>query len=278
MQHLNTSTLAVIVMGLATVSLSGCPSSAPVFIADTDRQKGLPGDPDELVRAADALLAGKHSEKAPELRKTDRGLAALERALERGYKRSFEVYWRLSRACFLMTEGVENENQRHVYARRGVEYAQQALQRDARRVEGHYFMALNTAKVAESTANVKLMKSIVDSAKRAAKIDERYDDAGPLRVLGKVYITAPAWPVSVGAPEKAVEVLTRAVSIASVPINRIFLAEALYHDEEYEQAEQLLRAALRDSRSNQLDERWRKEAEDYLKRIGTGSTTDPRNL
>ena len=259
------------------LGLPGCIfSGTPVFIADTDRTKGLPSDPQELVRVADAILAGKHSEKAPELRKTDRGLAALELALKRGHPDPFQVQWKLARACFMMTESVANEQQRHVYARRGVEYAQQALQSNAKRVEGHYYQALNTAKVAESTSNVKLIASVVEQIKKAAAIDERFDDAGPLRTLGKIYITAPTWPVSVGSPEKAVEVLTRAVAIASVPLNRVFLAEAYFHDEEYEKAEQILREALQDSRVNQMDERWRKEAEEFLKRIGTGSTTDPK--
>lgn len=265
-------------LALTALGLTGCPSSAPVFIADDDRTKGLPRDPEELVRLSDAMLKGKHSEKAPEVRQADRGLAALEKALKRGHPNRFEIYWRLSRACFVMTEGVENENQRHVYARRGVEYAQQAVKSDGKRVEGYYYLALNTAKVAESTSNVKLMKSVVEEAKKAAAINDGFDDAGPLRILGKVYITAPAWPVSVGSPERAVEVLSRAVSLAPVPLNQFFLAEALYHDEEYERAEELLRKALQDSRVNRVAERWRKEAEDYLKRLGTGSHTDPRNL
>jgi len=265
-----------VLLGLI-LSLAGCPfSGTPEYIADSDRTKGLPRDPRELIQVADALLVGKHSEKAPELRKTDRGLAALELALSRSHTDRFDVYWKLSRACFMMTERVANETQRHVYARRGVEYAQQALQLNPKRVEGYYYQALNTAKVAESTSNVKLIASVVQQSKKAASIDQRYDDAGPLRILGKIYITAPTWPVSVGSPEKAVEVLTRAVSLAPVPLNRIFLAEAYFHDEEYEKAEQILQGALRDSRINQVDERWRKEAEDYLKRIGTGSTTDPK--
>jgi tetratricopeptide (TPR) repeat protein len=265
-----------VVLGLL-LGLPGCPfSGTPVFIADTDRTKGLPSDPIELVRVADAILEGKHSEKAPELRKTDRGLAALELALKRGHPDQFQIQWKLARACFMMTESVANESQRHVYARRGVEHAQQALQRDAKQVQGHYYQALNTAKVAEVTSNVKLIASVVKQAQRAAAIDERFDDAGPLRILGKIYITAPTWPVSVGSPEKAVEVLKRAVTIAPVPLNRVFLAEAYFHDEEHEKAELILREALQDSRVNQMDERWRKEAEEFLKRIGTGSNIDPK--
>jgi tetratricopeptide (TPR) repeat protein len=203
-------------------------------------------------------------------------MAALEEAVKRNHPQPFSVYWRLAKACFLMTEGVKNNDQRLIYARKGVTYAQKALKLNAGRVEPSYFLALNTAKVAEATHEVKLMKSIVGYAKRAASIDERYDDAGPLRILGKVYITAPAWPVSVGSSEKGVEVLSRAVELAPVPINRIFLGQAYYHDEEYERAEKELKQALEDGRITRINARWHKEAEEYLERIDTGSITDPR--
>jgi tetratricopeptide (TPR) repeat protein len=230
----------------------------------------------QLVKEADRFLSVKLSEKAPPLRNTDRGMAALEEAIKRNHPRPLEVYWRLAKACFLMTEGVKNNDQRLIYARKGVTYAQRALKLNAKRVEPPYFLALNTAKVAEATHEVKLMKSIVGYAKRAAAIDESYDDAGPLRILGKVYITAPAWPVSVGSPEKGVEVLSRAVEISPVPINRIFLGQAYYHDEEYERAEKELKQALEDGRITRINARWHKEAEEYLERIDTGSITDPR--
>jgi tetratricopeptide (TPR) repeat protein len=134
------------------------------------------------------------------------------------------------------------------------------------------------AKVAETTSNVRLVKAMVEPAERAEKIEAKYDDAGPLRFLGKVYLTAPAWPVSVGNPDKAIEMLERAVKLASVPLNRIFLGQAYYHDEEYELAEKQLRRALVDGRAKRLTERWRKEAREYLNRIAAGATSDPRNL
>jgi tetratricopeptide (TPR) repeat protein len=264
-------------MAVAAVLLNvGCPTSGPRYVPDADRSKDLPADPQALIRLADRLANARLSEKPPPLSRTDRALAALERALELKPADRYEVFWRLSKTCFLMTELVEDKVQLHAFALRGVEYAQRARRLNSRRIEAHYFIALNTAKLAEVTSNVKLIQSMVEPAQKAARIDEKYDDAGPLRFLGKVYLTAPAWPVSVGNPEKAVETLKRAVELAPVPLNRVFLGEAYYLDEEYELAEEHLREALNDGRANRLDDRWRKEAQDYLNRIAAGDHTDPR--
>jgi tetratricopeptide (TPR) repeat protein len=255
----------------------GCPASGPRYIPDPDRARGLPSDPERLIQLADQLTAVPLSEKPPPLAKVDRAVAALENALAADPRRIFDAQWRLSRSCFLMTEGLSSKRQIRSYAVRGVEYARQARSHNVKRVEPHYFLALNMAKVAETTYDVHLVKAMVIPAKRAAKIDERYDDAGPLRFLGKVYLTAPAWPVSVGNPDKAIETLERAVKLAPVPLNRIFLGQAYYHDEEYELAEKQLRRALSDGRAKRVDERWKKEARDYLSRIAAGGE-DPRNL
>ena len=256
--------------------LVACPSSGPRYVPDPDRSKDLPLDPARLIALADQLTAVSLAEKPPVLAKTDRALAALERALSVAPDKAFAIQWRLSRACFLMTEVLGEKSQKHYYANRGTEYARKARSLNDKRVEPHYFLALNLSKVAEATSNVQLITTMVKPASRAAGIDETYDSAGPLRYLGKVYLMAPAWPVSVGDPGKAIDTLERAVKLAPIPLNRIFLGQAYYHDEEYEAAEQQLRQALGDPRVGRLGKRWKKEAEDYLSRITAGATTDPR--
>jgi len=255
---------------------AACPSSGPRYVPDLDRSKGLPDNPRKLIELADRLTHVPMAEKPPPLSRTDRAVAALEKALTTAPQYSFEIQWRLARGCFLMTEALGARSQSHGYAVRGVEYARQARSLNERRVEPHYFLALNMAKVAEATSDVHLVKAMVEPARQAAKIDMTYDDAGPLRFLGKVYLTAPAWPVSVGNPDKALETLARAVKAAPVPLNRVFLGQAYYQDEEYEAAEQQLRLALRDARASKLAERWKKEARDYLNRIAAGASSDPR--
>jgi len=73
--------------------------------------------------------------------------------------------------------------------------------------------------------------------------------------------------VSIGDREKAVEVLERAVKLAPVPLNRLFLAEAYFHDDEYEKAREILESVLQLPPEQGLAPRWRSEAESYLKRV-----------
>ena len=230
---------------------------------DPARYDGLPEDTDALLKLSDRLLA----HKPLVFKRADRALAALEKALRKTPPRRFEVYWKLARNCFLLTEILPEKEQRWIYGRQGRDYAGRAAALQPDRVEPHYYRALNIAKVAEATTNRTLIKAMVAEAKIAARLDPGFDEAGPLRFLGKVYITAPAWPVSVGSSEKALEYLERAVSLAPTPLNRLFLGEANYHEEEYVRARKIIEQALRDGRSGALDRRWLQEGEEYLQRI-----------
>ena len=234
---------------------------------DPARYDGLPANVDTLLKLSDKIL----SERPLTFKRADRALAALEKALKKALKEApakrFEIYWKLARACFMLTEILPEKHQRWIYGRRGRDYAGWAAALRPKRVEPHYYRALNIAKVAEATTNRTLIKAMVAEAKIAARLDPGFDEAGPLRFLGKVYITAPAWPVSVGSSEKALEYLERAVSLAPTPLNRLFLGEANYHEEEYVRARKIIEQALRDGRSGALDRRWLQEGEEYLQRI-----------
>lgn len=223
---------------------------------------GLPDEPEALVRLADQILTPRPRDPVA----IDRAVAALQKSLLY-YPELFEVYWRLARAHFLLADCLEDRRAVMSQAAEGLDYAQQAARLRPPRVEGHYYEALNLAKMAEASQKRALIKPLVDAGHRARDIDERYDQGGPLVLLGKVYLTAPAWPVSVGNTEKAVELLERAVTISPRSLTRIFLGQAYFHDEQYDKAEAELRRALRHARGGELEARWRKEAEEYLRRI-----------
>lgn len=247
----------------ASVLAACCSGSPPRRVLDPMRYDGLPGDTDTLVKLADQILA----ERPLKFKRADHALAALEKALRLTPPRRFEVYWKLARACFILTEILPEKQQRWIYGRQGRDYAGRAAGLRPKRVEPHYYRALNIAKVAEATSNRTLIKAMVAEAEIAARIDARFDDGGPLRFLGKVYITAPAWPVSIGSSEKALEYLERAVALVPTPLNRLFLGEAYYHEEEYDRARRIIQKALQDGKSGGLDQRWREEGAEYLKRI-----------
>lgn len=248
----------------------GCRSTTTPYVSDPSCAKDLPEDPLDLVSLADELV----DQTPPALPRVDRALAALSQAEKKGHPQPFEVYWRLARGCFLMTELLPNKNQCRAYAAQGEAWAQKALALDPDQVQGHYYLALNRAKLAEADNKLSLVKVMLQDAEKAAELDPAFDQAGPYRFMGKVYITAPSWPVSVGNPGKAVDVLEQAVEIAPTPLNRLFLGQAYFHDDEPEQALEQIQRALQEAnrQGTFINPRWRQEARDYLQRLGHSET------
>jgi len=68
------------------------------------------------------------------------------------------------------------------------------------------------------------------------------DQGGPLRVLGMLYLKAPAWPNGIGDLDLALEYLERAAKEYPLhPANQIFFAEALKEDGRDSNAKEALR-------------------------------------
>lgn len=241
---------------LIALTLAACPTPKPRFVPKNG-DAGLPDDPKALIALADQLTA----KEPATLENLDRAQAALTKAEQKAP--SFISRWRLARACFLMTALLKNKQQLVEVARAGMAHGETAAKLEPQRVEGHYYLALNMARVAEAKWKITYVKPMVAAGERARKLDATYDHAGPLVFLGKVYLTAPAWPVSVGNTEKAVKLLEEAVKIAPRPLNRLFLGQAYLEEEEEAKAKEQLTLALQ----GKLEDRWRREAQAALKRI-----------
>jgi len=92
------------------------------------------------------------------------------------------------------------------------------------------------------------------------------EDGGPLRVLGILYVRAPAWPLGPGDLDRALELLNRAAEeYPSHPLNHLFLAEALIDDDDMSGASRELDAA----ESLSLDPVWGAYTDRWLREAGT---------
>lgn len=259
-------TRAVSCFGLIGLALcvAACTPKHVSYTPPPDRASGLPDDVARLLEMSDQVAASMPKTPA----EADRGLAAAEKALELGGDSPFEALWRLSRDSHTMADLITVNGQKESYANKGREFGEQAAEREPARVEGWYYAAVNTARGAEATSQTGPLGRVVELAEKAIAVDPAFDDAAPLRLLGKVLMVAPEWPTSVGDRERAVEVLKRAVSTAATPLNRLFLGEALYHAEDHAGAAAQLKRALKDGEGAGLDKRWVEEAKDYLRRLG----------
>jgi len=254
-----------VVLGVLALALSGCgatrapgpprqlPAPAPTTLSSDARAA--------LLAAADALALAALTDAA--------AAASLRRMLTDALgpvDADFAWAWRLARAEFLCSRRAGDRAGQAAAAERGVGWARQALRRDAQRVEGHYYLALCLGQLAEARSKLGLVKPMEAAAKRAAELDPRYDGAGPLVFLGKLYLTAPGWPLSVGDVERAVATLQRALALDPRPLTRLFLAQALAEDDQREAAASELQPVL--AASTALEPRWRAEAERLRQKLG----------
>lgn len=136
-----------------------------------------------------------------------------------------------ARATSDFAEFATNDTQRAEIARRGIAVCRQWLAREPDSAPGHYYLGMNLGKLAQaeapSFAAYRLVHEVEAEFKTAAKLDVKYDYAGPARTLGLLYFRAPGWPLSIGSKSKAREWLERAAALApGYPPNQLNLAEA----------------------------------------------------
>jgi tetratricopeptide (TPR) repeat protein len=137
--------------------------------------------------------------------------------------------WELGRACFDLAEFATNNTQRAALAREGITACQHALSLNSTSAPARYYLGMNRGQLARTTTLGAL--KLVDRMERdflvARDLDPTFDEAGPDRNLGLLYLQAPGWPVSVGNQGKARTHLQRAAKLSPFyPENRLNLMEA----------------------------------------------------
>jgi tetratricopeptide (TPR) repeat protein len=146
---------------------------------------------------------------------------------------TFEAHWRAAAAG-----GTTAVQLRHAVA-----HAKRARELQPDRVEGHYYYALNVGRLADVDRRYGLaaVAEMEPALRRAIELDERFDFAGGLRLLGILHLRTPAPPVSIGSARKGLRALERAVELfPDHPENQLYLAEALRDNDRVGEA----RAAL----------------------------------
>lgn len=246
---------------------AGCPPRKPPVTAATVKAEELPSD----VAGLNAYVDEQMKQGTPEA--VQNALVALQRAL--GLEQNYESHWRAARAYAWLGEEYYPEYKDKVaeLAEKGMSHAEAAVKLDGGRVEGHYYKGITTGQFTQvNTVRAKdLVPQVLEASKRAVELDEKYDNAGPLRLLGALYAEAPAPPTSVGDIDEGKAMLGRAVELApAYPQNHLLLGDAYRKDKNLEQAEReyqvVLAASTEPSWAHRLP-KWRKAAEDGLRRV-----------
>ena len=143
---------------------------------------------------------------------------------------SVEHAWELGRACFDLAEFATNATQRAALAREGIAACEQALSLVSTSAPARYYLGMNRGQLARTATlgALKLVDRMEEDFLAARELEPTFDEAGPDRNLGLLYLQAPGWPVSVGNQGKARLHLEKAAELAPFyPENRLNLMEAL---------------------------------------------------
>jgi Tetratricopeptide repeat len=245
------------VVPLLAVALLGCPpQKGPTKTGADVQASDLPTAVADLNHYIDEQ---HHAQTATAM---ENALVAADKAL--GIEKNYETLWRAARACAWLTD-----EGRGGFAERGIRYARDAVALDAKRVEGQYWQGVNVGQLAQLKSSTKLVPEVVASAKLAAQADEKYDWAGPLRLLGATFARAPAPPTSVGDLEEGLKILHRAVELAPKhPLNRLFYCDALLRNKDFDAAERecqmVVQAQPAPDWAHRLPD-WQKDAEKKIR-------------
>ncbi len=189
----------------------------------------------------DRLYAQRHEEPI---------LAQCAKFLEQA-PADYEWLWRRARLrhfeAMQHAEAGDTKGARTLYQQASAESAK-ATKLDAARVEGPFWTSICELEAARLGGALAMMGVLVRAQKelqRAARIDEEFHYAGPLRVLGRITHLKPL--ALGGMLDGAIAFYDRALQIAPRnSTNNLYLADALIADRQPKRARESIRAVLED--------------------------------
>ncbi|MDQ2856859.1 MAG: TRAP transporter TatT component family protein [Acidobacteriota bacterium] len=188
------------------------------------------------IEQADHLYAGRG-----DLKSVRQSVELLRSATE-----CFETSWRLGRAFFFLGQEAPAAAEKRTMHAEGIKAAQHAITHQRDRVEGHFWLGVNLALLAQLEPPMKAVSHALQaqrSLQRAIEIDAAYHSAGPLRVLARLQHKLPR--LLGGGLARARANFERAISLAPAnTVTRIYFAELLLETGEVERAGEELEAVL----------------------------------
>ena len=228
--------------GAAILCVCGCKSVRGVRVE--------PQIPLALTAEEAAKFRGEglqlYTEQPRTVERVTRAATLLEKAA-RALRDDYDAQWQAAQALAFVAEYEPNTTLRRDAAKRGIVLARHGRELDSERVECQYWYAINVGLLADADRSYGLdaVSEMEAALKRAIEIDERYDFAGPVRVLGILHLRTPAPPASIGSPRKGLRLLQRATELfPDYPENYLYLAEALRDNDRVDQARDALAKVL----------------------------------
>jgi tetratricopeptide (TPR) repeat protein len=250
-------------MGISKVFFTLCIIFILFFTAPVQGQ-----DVTTLLSEGDCLWGERMDRKS-----FDDSLAFYKKTLECD-PLNYEVNWRISRSYFWLgdqmgdAEGTEHKTSGEI----GMKYGKTAIEQKPSGIEGHYYYALN---LAQYGLGISIIKALVqglgseyeEHIKTVLQINKGYDDAGPLRAIGRYYYKLP-WPKR--DLKKSIEYLKEANRLSLWNCRgHVYLSESYLKNGERNLAREELLLTLRaeGNPEKEVDQaRWKERARMILKK------------
>jgi tetratricopeptide (TPR) repeat protein len=225
-------------------------------------------DTSALMRDADLLW--EHKEKAE---KVEAAIEIYKKILSVDEKH-YEAYWKIARAYSSLGDRLpgtrETKKFRKEKGQEGMLYAKKALELKPNSLEGHYYYAFSLSQYSIGVGSLMTIAKGIDRKfekhmKAACQMNRYYDNAGPLRGLGRYFFYLP-WPKK--DLEKSIQYLKEAIAYTPNSIRtNVYLAESYLELGEKQLARTFLTKAVEttaDLKQEVDAERWKKRAEELL--------------
>jgi tetratricopeptide (TPR) repeat protein len=229
-----------------------------------DQYGPLPEGKDALLAESDRMV--EKGPGGPSVARSYRAADTCVHELECGA----EGRWRLARAMYFLTLTSSS-------AEGSAKIAKRCMDLDIEKddpAEGHFYLALcmGARALAKNSEGLALIPKMLKTAETAAEKDPMVAHAGPHRLLGGIYLRAPAWPLSVGDIDEALTHLKKAAELGPQwPENHMMLAEALAEDDRKDEARAELEKAkelLAQPSADGWRDFWRDDLEKVEKKLG----------
>jgi len=217
--------VALRILLCALVALCACKTVRTVKVEPSQPLALTPAEAEKLRAEGLAL----YEQQPRTLVRVTHAAQQLERAA-RALRDDYDAQWQAAQVLAFLAENETRPAFRTEAAKRGIVLARHGRELKPDRVECHYWYAINVGLLADVDRSYGLsaVGEMESALNRAIEIDEGYDYAGPLRVLGILYLRSPAPPTSIGSPRKGLRLLHQAVDdFPDYPENYLYLAEAL---------------------------------------------------
>lgn len=201
---------------------------------------------EEITRRADALYDAREQ--------PDNVRASVKLLQEADSAGEFETAWRLGRALFFLGQESQSEEEKRAFHARALSFCQRAARLQPQRVEGHFWLGVNLALLAQAEKPLKALRYALRAKRslaRAVRLNPTYHAAGPLRVLARLQHKLPR--LLGGGTSRARASFERAINFAPAnTVTRLYFAELLLESGNTTRARAELEALL----NAQPDPRW----------------------